>query len=1411
MKRWIRAVLLVVAVFCMACGDEAASSSPSEDTADTSLEDTAPPEDLYVPLPASDIEVTVEADVIEGNAPLTVHLNCKVTGAERDELDFLWKIGQQPSSLPELDFTFYVEGDFQACCTAWRKDGQANVVESCQLIRVRGSAELSITNPKLEGPSEVSQGDCVYASFDVRNNGAKVASSFDLQCVLSPNQEWDDESDKHIVLFSETIEGMEDGQYQTKSTLYEDIEMCIPGDVEDGPYFLLCKVDVNDEINETNKADNARFATTFITVDHTLNLHADLTIPTVGVIENQKFPKGWGDILTYNLTVTNLGEAESTQFVYEVYVCPADENGTVSTIGDDCEVISDVTGSKIYTLDPEVLIPIMRNWIVPDDTPNGTYCLAAKIDVNGQVNEENEDNNETFSDACFDVVYVEELGTDLGLSGLTCSPSDAYWGGNLFVEYQVTNNGTEPTPVWDYQIYMSFNPALTPATSYPLCSGTKCANQEAVQPGQTVTVSQVVSIPSDMPLSEYWCIVKVDVSGDIVEMDESNNMMSHDEKMTVTSKAYTDIFSQNVSFSPTTQYAGDTIKVTYSLGNNDISTAAGVSICVALSTDPTFSVSGVKNGSDVVISQFTVPEIKSGSVTEYTDKVTVPVALDHEDGGMYYLAVIADCEGSLKDDNPKSNNLSTASGTLTVLEPKGGCFEDAYDLGGQVNDDQALAIPLTAGVHSDLAICNNDDWYKVTVPATYSMTVTMTTEVPLWVNPDKADSSDIDLEIRDATGALLDLSNSTEAVEVADLFMAEEEAEYFIRVRPKGTKGKAHYSLDITLTPPIEGIDLRPVDLVATPAKTWAGGALFLQWDNVNLGTFAAGVYAISVVLSEDNIIDDSDMNLAVLPKEGMPATAIESYQETLLLPTDISTGDYYVGLILDSGEVVAEVNEGNNSILSDAFTIDGDNPCIDDTQFEPNNNLATATQLDTATNTYLDLVVCPYLDDWFKMDLEIGDKLVVDVTYQYKSASGFLYVELIDPTGIAILDEGKKANKSSVDIPYVWEAGTYYLRVYNPLKSGKAGPYSYKLDTKLLTSSSADVCVADVYENNNHYQFASNVGCGLREMTLCKQDVDWMQFELPPNSNVSLTLDNLGSKMKMVIYKDPEGTAYKTKTGNGLLTGITSGAEATKFYVKVQPRYTTTYPTNLDYTIFFDGIQGVDLEVKDVTTLNATVIQGEDDIVDFKVLNQCLDSVNDVPFALYLSADDTLDDTDVLIHEAKTKDPVPGGGELIVSEKFTVPYAIQPGVYKLIVSMDDSDEIEESNEKNNTAVGTLTILKTCLDDALEPNDHPLWAPLVESGDYDDLQICSMNVDWYQIALVAGDTLEVNLTFENSAGDLDMRFYEASEFNVPLLKAFETGDGEDMTFTAELSGVYYVRVNGLAGASNTYGMSIVIN
>jgi len=1415
MKSRLAIHLFVLAFLVLACAEEKTSDPTPTDVSTTDTADVGEP-DLYVPPPASDITASVEVDVTEGNAPLTVHLNCAVDGAERDELDFLWKIGQQPSSMPELDFTFYVEGDYDACCTAWRKDGQANVSESCRMIRVRGSAELSITNPKLTGPSEVAPGDCVTAEFDVRNNGAQIMSDFRLGCVLSANQDWETEPENHVSVYSETISGMDDGQYQTVTMEYTDLQLCIPEDIEDGPYFLLCKVDVEDVVNETNKGDNARFATTFITVDQLLNMHADLHIGSVGVIENQKFPKNHDDILTYNLTVTNEGLVESTQFVYEVYACPTTKDAegnpvALDGVSGDCTVITDETGSKIYSLDPDVVIPIMRNWKVPAEYPVGTYCLAAKIDVHEQVVEENEDDNLTLSDSCFDVEAGEVLGTDLGISNMSCSPADAYWGGNVFVQFDVTNAGQIATPVWDYQVYMGSNPAPTPATSILLCGGNKCANQAAVEAGQTVTVTEVVTIPSDMPLSDYWCIVKLDVSGSIAELEESNNFAVNEEKVTVTSKAFTDIFVQNVSFTPSIQEAGEIVKVTYDVGNNDISTAAGIKICVAFSTDPSFSISGVNNGSDVLVHEVILAEVPGGSVAEYTDKVTVPVSLDHQDGALYYVAVISDCANTLSNDSPKGNNIGKASGQLEVLNPMGGCFEDDYDKNGSSNDDLTTAVTLEAGLTSDLALCNNDDWYKVSVPATYSMTVTMTVESPLWVDPSKEDSSDIDLEIRNANGEVIDVSNSAEPLEVADLFMAAETADFYIKVTPKLFSGQAHYSLDIGLTPPIPGIDLRPVDLVVTPAKTWAGGAMFLSWKTVNLGTVPAGVYATSVYLSTDSTIDQDDTHLTIFPKTGMPATSIVDNEETLLLPTNIATGSYYVGVVVDSAEAVTEVNEDNNWVSAEPVEIDGDNPCIDDTVFEPNNELSEATELDSVTGSYPDLVICPYLEDWYQIDLEVGQKLKADITYAYSSQKGFLYLQLIDPTGVAVLVEGKKANKSDVEIPYIWEAGTYYLRAYNPMKTTKSAPHSYTLNVSVLESAVTDVCVADLYENNNHHMFASMVGCGLREMTLCKKDVDWLQFDLPPSSTVQLTLNNVGQKMKMTIYTNPEGAAIPggTKKGNGTLN-VTNGAEEQSYYVKVEPRYTTSYPTSLDYTIFFDGIQGVDLEVKSVQVNTTEVVQGEDEFVSFKIMNQCLDGVESVPFALYLSLDGVLDESDVMIHEGVADEAVPGGGSLDIAEKFTVPFDTTPGTYTLLVVVDQNGAIEESNEENNISAGVVKVAKTCTDDALEPNDHPLWAPEVEIGTYESLQICPLNLDWYQVSLNAGETLTVTASFTNSEGDLDLRLYTYGEFNIPALKAFETGDGEVLTYTADQSDAYYIRVNGLSDASNSYDLSMSI-
>ena len=100
----------------------------------------------------------------------------------------------------------------------------------------------------------------------------------------------------------------------------------------------------------------------------------------------------------------------------------------------------------------------------------------------------------------------------------------------------------------------------------------------------------------------------------------------------------------------------------------------------------------------------------------------------------------------------------------------------------------------------------------------------------------------------------------------------------------------------------------------------------FFTWPNIpageerrawiveeNIGTGNAGKHMVSVYLSEDDVLDGSD--ILVGQKEGK---AIKSGKDTLLvvkyeLPEDTDPGQAYVIVKLDSEDDVNESNEGNN------------------------------------------------------------------------------------------------------------------------------------------------------------------------------------------------------------------------------------------------------------------------------------------------------------------------------------------------------------------------------------------------------------------------------------------------------------------------------------------------------------------
>ena len=1429
MRTSIRYWLLLAALSVAACGTDA--SDPTLATAPDVLGAPEPGRagggDASADASAQLTPLTVSiaaTPTLAGNAPLLVHFACNVDGAAPEELLFRWVFARpadnfkQQTKNPETDFTFYVAGDYSACCTAWRADGTGEPADACETVRVRGTAALSINNPKVDGPAEVLQGTCVDVSFAVENNGDQVVDPFELRCVLSPHQTWDEEVEGHILLQSWELEGIGDGQYQTVHLDYDAVSMCIGEDVPDGQYFLLCKVDAEDAVNEENKADNTKFATTFITVDHTLGLLPDLTVPKVEIPPTQKFPKNWGDMLQYKFTIENAGEADSEGFEYAIHLCDSGE------LDSDCLLLSDPSSSRIFGMDAGKSLLFTRTWPIPSGLPNGSYCVVVSLDTDGEVAETQEGNNVGAS-TCFEVKYVDQSGVDLALTHLKCSPQDAHWNGTLAFEMTVKNLGSAPSPVWDYEVYLSNTAAPTPTSSYPLCSSpadAECDGNTPLQPGEEVSFIKVVTIAGDMPLLDYFCIARIDHESKVAETDEGNNLAVSEKKVNITAKAYTDVWVSDVTFSPESHVveAGGVLKVHYALGNKNVSSAAGLTVCAVLSVDDKVSASEAKSKKDIVIGQTVIPVIPpktdyriQGGKPCFEDgaacdcegkdcrpfmKVQVPLALDHT-VGEYHVGVVADCTSLLSSETNASNNGAVAPGTLSVVGPMGGCFED--DL--EPNGTEALARLLAPGHYPGLGSCNDEDWYAVDVPEGYSVEVGVLAAPTLSLDPVPWD---IDVELRNPSGQIVDTSASTAEYDHVAAYAVSEPGVWTVRVKPKKAGNQARYDLSLAVVGPYDGVEIFPQDPAATPILAFPGGALFLDWKLVSLGAVAPGPVEVAIVLSEDAEIGDIPVATVVVDDAG-PAMVLHRH-EKIVLPPDLPGGDYHVGVIVDAPGAIEEGDESNNTALSALVTIDATRPCVDDLEHEPNDVLEQATPLEGVDQTLLELGVCPDLDDWYAVPLPLGQRFQATVTYPYAADRGYLNLELVDPRGKAVLDLGTAKGAPQVTLPYVWEAGTYYLRVTNPKTGGKAAPYTYALQIVLSDPAPEDVCAADAFEGNNHPDDAREVGCGLKQMTLCRKDKDWLVFDLPAGVSVSLTLASAGNDLKLALYKDPTGSPAALQSGNGTLP-VAAPTEPTTYWVEVAPKTPTTLPSAHEYTVFFDGLAGVDLSIDGVTAVPGEVVQGEDELVRFTVSNQCLDTVPAFTFGFYLSEDDVLDASDPLIHSAPLDTPLLGKASAEVTKKLTVPPDTAPGLHYLVVVADLDGEVAESNETNNWAAGPLEVLKVCVDDTQEPNGNPAYAaPLVPDVTLTDLQICPFDLDWYTIALDAGETLLVTATFVNQDGDLDLRLYDATGASV-LAKAFETNDGEQLTFVVPATGTYLLRVNGLSGASNRYDLDVI--
>jgi len=111
------------------------------------------------------------------------------------------------------------------------------------------------------------------------------------------------------------------------------------------------------------------------------------------------------------------------------------------------------------------------------------------------------------------------------------------------------------------------------------------------------------------------------------------------------------------------------------------------------------------------------------------------------------------------------------------------------------------------------------------------------------------------------------------------------------------------------------------VGVVSTPAVAQAGELVSLQWEALNLGGAAASSVLYSLRLSSSGVVSVTDPELGT-GRINLNRFSSRLVQELVQLPDDLVPGSYWIGVILDPDQELAELDERNNDGVGNRISI---------------------------------------------------------------------------------------------------------------------------------------------------------------------------------------------------------------------------------------------------------------------------------------------------------------------------------------------------------------------------------------------------------------------------------------------------------------------------------------------------------
>ena len=735
--------------------------------------------------------------------------------------------------------------------------GKASSGESVNVVDSRSDVDAQAVT----APATAAIGGAIPVSVTTHNGGRQETGPFRVGLYLSTNPT--------ITTDDPLLDSCAMASLSVGATTECARTVKVPDWVTPGTYYVGAIADDQEAIDETNENNNARAAAnpTIASIEQPDLVVTRVTAPSAA---------SPGAAISVSTTTRNGGAASATGFRVGVYLSA---NGVITT--DDlllgmCAVTS-LDASSDMLCDLTATLPLTL-------TP-GDYFVGAVADDLGEVVESDEANN---SRAAAVATVVSPARTiDLEVVEVT-APDAASVGGTIDVTSRTTNPGSTSATDFRIGLYLSEDPAITPAD---VLLGSCFVS--SLDPAASFVCGASVVIPGATAPGLYYVGAFADDQGAVDESDESNNALAAAGGTTVV--ALPDLTVAEVS-APTTAAAGGSIQVDAKIDNVGHAPTGSFRTTIFLSDDATIS------SADVALTSCSVDGLDPGASASCSASVTIPASTAP---GVYFVGALADDQAEV-DESDEANNTGTAPANTAV---------------GGIVDLAAFGVTASAAGTAG---------GKLTITSRTANQGTLDAggfRVGLYLSPDAAITTsdvlvgqcDVSALAAGATQAC-DRDVSIPTTLPAGTYWAGAVADFDNRIdETSETNNDARAANPTDIAAPTT--DLVVSGVTAPPTGT-VGAGISVTSSTDNVGGWDAGAFRIGLYLSTDVNIDASDVLLDSCSVALLPAGGSTACDRNVTIPGTAAPGTYYVGAFADDQSAVLEVNEANNVLAATNPTV---------------------------------------------------------------------------------------------------------------------------------------------------------------------------------------------------------------------------------------------------------------------------------------------------------------------------------------------------------------------------------------------------------------------------------------------------------------------------------------------------------